>query len=393
MLQRPTGPKAMRGGRAGSRGGAGRVMGQINKAMDRSNESILHRVRPQSGNERINTHGRTPPTGPKSATPRSSRGVLGRMAGTVGATPNTTLPNGPQTPMMPMTPQQQMHFMAMLEQQASMMAQLMPGMVSPAINPDFRNGHAPNQAGKSLFDRVEPRHRGNKKQQQNGRAGSKSDTGDVIMDDGVGEPAPEPSSSMEVETSQENSEAGANTVCHFNLKCTRKECPYAHQSPAAPNGTTVDVSDVCPFGAACKNFKCTGRHPSPAQKASFQADEQCKFFPYCTNSKCPFKHPTMPMCRNGADCSNPGCKFTHLQTHCKFNPCLNPKCPYKHDEGQRGSYADKVWTADGDNEENENHVSERKFVADEDGEEELIKPETAGSQEINNAITQTELIT
>lgn len=99
------------------------------------------------------------------------------------------------------------------------------------------------------------------------------------------------------------------------------------------------------------------------------------------------------MCRNGADCTNPGCKFTHLQTHCKFNPCLNPKCPYKHTAGQRGSYADKVWTAEGEQDLEKNHVSERKFVADEDEEEELIKPEAAAGQEINAPIAQTELIT
>ncbi|KAL9623667.1 MAG: hypothetical protein Q9160_002123 [Pyrenula sp. 1 TL-2023] len=383
----------MRGGRAGSRGGAGRVMGQINKAMDRTNESVLHRVRPQSGSERINTHGRIPPTGPKSATPRNSRGALGRIAGS-GPTPNLHMANGPQNPMMPMSPQQQMQFMAMLEQQANMMAQFMPGMVSPAINPAFQNGSTPNQAGKSLFDRVEPRQRGNRNKQQNGRAGSKSESRDVSMSEDV-KSIPEPSSSMEVESSQNASEIGTNAVCHFNLKCTRKDCPYAHQSPAAPEGTTVDISDVCPFGAACKNFKCTGRHPSPAQKTNFQSDEQCKFFPNCTNPKCPFKHPSMPMCRNGADCSNPGCKFTHRQTHCKFNPCLNPRCPYKHDEGQRGSYADKVWTANGDNDEEKSHVSERKFVTDDDGDEELIKPDAAGSEETNNVIpqAQTEIVT
>lgn len=49
---------------------------------------------------------------------------------------------------------------------------------------------------------------------------------------------------------------------------------------------------------------------------------------------------------------------------------MNPACPFKHVEGQkRGKFEDKVWVA-GEKE----HVSERKFV-DEDGTEELIKPE------------------
>jgi hypothetical protein len=81
----------------------------------------------------------------------------------------------------------------------------------------------------------------------------------------------------------------------------------------------------------------------------------------------------MPLCRNGADCSVEGCKFTHFQTACKFNPCLNPTCPYKHAEGQKGKFGDKVWTSPeaGD----KAHVSDRKFVEDENAPEELIKPE------------------
>ena len=66
---------------------------------------------------------------------------------------------------------------------------------------------------------------------------------------------------------------------------------------------------------------------------------------------------------------------------CRFNPCLNPACPYKHAEGQkRGKFDDKVWVAD---EEKENeHVSERKFIADDGAEEELIVPgsQTGASQ-------------
>ncbi len=65
--------------------------------------------------------------------------------------------------------------------------------------------------------------------------------------------------------------------------------------------------------------------------------------------------------------------FTHVKTMCKFNPCLNAQCPYKHAEGQkRGVFGDKVWTADGDEKQ---HVSERKFVDDEMGEEELVVPD------------------
>jgi hypothetical protein len=54
---------------------------------------------------------------------------------------------------------------------------------------------------------------------------------------------------------------------------------------------------------------------------------------------------------------------------CKFKPCKNRFCPYKHEEGQRGVFPDKVWTADG----GRSHVSERKFV-DHNGAEEFIIP-------------------
>lgn len=182
-------------------------------------------------------------------------------------------------------------------------------------------------------------------------------------------------SSMDEESSQQTAERNiADIVCRFNLACSKADCQFAHQSPAAPPGTTIDVKDPCPFGAACTNRKCVARHPSPATKTSHQAEQDCKYFPNCTNPACPFKHPTSPLCRNGADCTWPGCTFTHVQKACKFNPCLNQECPFKHVEGQkRGKFDDKVWSAAGDK---KGHVSERKFVDESAamGEEELIVP-------------------
>ena len=374
------------------------MMGQLNKAMDRSGDSVLHRVRGQSGTERINSHLRGAPRGPRNAqtvrpgVQKALNGMGITSSGPVSGMANGMMQSGTQqaqTPMMPITPQQQMEFMAMMEQQARMMAQFMPGiMQQPAINPAFQQNGAqqPNGQGRSMFDRVEPgpgRGRGRGRGSfQNGapRKGStrSNDTQDTTMttdtksEDG-------PSSSMEVEQSSQPVTAAdpSTTMCHYNLRCTNKDCKYVHQSPAAPPGTTVDMSDTCTFGAACKNAKCVGRHPSPAQIKAHQADEQCKFHPYCTNPNCPFKHPTMPMCRNGADCKVEHCKFTHLQTPCKFNPCMNARCPFKHVEGQRGSYADKVWTANDAEQKKEesNHVSERYKEFNVDGEEELIKPD------------------
>lgn len=258
--------------------------------------------------------------------------------------------------LMQMTPENQMQLMALLEEQARMMSQLMPGFMPPAVNPNFQN----QQQGRSLFERIErpaQRQGGDFKSRahQNGVSAKTNEDGDMDMTE---------------DQATVDGQANTDSVCRFNLRCTRKDCPYAHQSPAAPEGAPVDVSDTCTFGAACKNKKCTARHPSPAVKASHQAEEICRFFPHCTNPHCAFKHPSMPLCRNGADCSTEGCKFTHLSIACKFNPCMNPNCPYKHAEGQKGSFPDKVWVSG----QSKPHVSERKFV-DENGEEELIKPD------------------
>ena len=129
------------------------------------------------------------------------------------------------------------------------------------------------------------------------------------------------------------------TVCRFNLRCQNRDCKFAHQSPAAPPNTTVDLTDVCTFGAACKNRKCVGRHPSPANKAAHQSEQDCKFFPNCTNPHCTFKHPCKPACRNGGECKVPNCPFTHLKVACKFRPCTNRFCGFLHEEGQRGTFS------------------------------------------------------
>ncbi|KAK1149155.1 hypothetical protein N8T08_006375 [Aspergillus melleus] len=358
----PTGPKAMRNGR---HGGRGRMLNQINRAMDRA-DGPLHRIRGQSGagTGRINAHGRDHPKGRF----QNGGGRMGggRQMGGMGMNPNQMAAAGN---MMNMPANDQMHLMSLLEEQARMMAQFMPGFVSPAINPAFQP-NAPQQ-GRSLFDRVERQHGRRPHGSFNNRREKHAD-GDMDMKSDQAQDG-------------ELDENNTNSVCRFNLRCTRKDCPFAHQSPAAPEGTPVDISDICSYGAACKNRKCTGRHPSPAVKSAHQAEELCRFFPHCTNPHCHFKHPDMPLCRNGADCSVSGCKFTHVQTPCKFNPCLNPSCPYRHEEGQRGAFSDKVWTAG----EDKSHVSERKFVADEGVAEELIKPDgpAEGSSQTQEIIT------
>lgn len=378
---RPTGPKAMRNG--DTRGRGKRIMGQINRAMDRTHESALHRVR-GGGNERIS---RTPPTGPRMGAGRQPRGAINNnraasiqhglanmngmpapgMHGAMGAgLGNMNGGMGAMNAWGPMMPGQQQtpDVMSVLQQQQAVLDMMQQQLLNQTGNNGRFNGQG---RGRPLSERTQ---RGNFRggrgghHYQNGHNAHQSNTTrsdsappqgeDADMGDGKGEA-----------TNPEE------IVCRYNLKCTNRECKWAHQSPAAPPGVTMDLKDVCSFGAACKNFKCVGRHPSPATKAAHQSEQDCKFWPNCQNARCPFRHPSKPPCRNGGDCKTPGCDFYHSTVMCKFNPCTNRYCTFKHEDGQRGAFADKVWTADGAS--SNTHVSERKF-ADEKATEEQVLP-------------------
>ncbi|PNY27112.1 Nuclear polyadenylated RNA-binding protein NAB2 [Tolypocladium capitatum] len=357
-LNAPRGPRSMRNGNP--RGGRDkRMLGHVHKAMDRTTDGTLHRTR---GNDRISTHGRTPPTGPRTGPgrlPRHNNNSNNNRAASIQAGLAAGGPQGPGWMMQGQQPNQ-MELLAMLEQQNQMMYTLSQQLINGG-GPN-NGGFGQQRRGKSLFDRVsDPHHKNNfrkggQSHQSNANAGGAeaeeaADGEDVDMSGGKREP-PNPDES----------------VCKYNLRCTNKDCRFAHQSPAAPPGVSVDVSDTCTFGAACKNRKCVGRHPSPAARLAHQSEQDCKFFPNCQNPQCPFKHPSMPICRNGTGCTTPNCRFTHVKTKCRFNPCLNPNCVFAHQEGQQGGFKDKVWTAEGE------HVSERRFV-DENASVEQVQPE------------------
>ncbi|KAI0817713.1 hypothetical protein GGR55DRAFT_685267 [Xylaria sp. FL0064] len=341
-LNAPTGPKSMRNGNM--RGGREkRLFGQMTKAMDRSHDSVLHRVR-GNGNERINAHNRAPPTGPRVG--RGNNRMMNNRAASITAGLNqmaSSMPGMPGPPNMNNGGPQQDQIFQLLQQQNQMMAQLQQQLSQ-------QNQGSNGRPGRSLFDRTQnPR---------GGRRGGHHQNGPRSQRTSSPKSTDNAAESEDVDMSQAKPEPPnpETTMCKYNLACTNKDCKFAHQSPAAPPNTTVDVSDVCSFGAACKNWKCVGRHPSPATKRAHQNEQECKFFPNCTNPHCPFKHPDMPPCRNGGDCNVEGCKFTHIKTMCKFKPCKNRYCPFKHEEGQRGTFPDKVWTADGA----KSHVSERQ---------------------------------
>lgn len=359
-------------------------MGHLNKAMDRSNDAGLHRIKGQ-GTGRINVHDRGPPRGPRAQSGPGRNGApMGGRGGRGGGGGGGGMPgfNGPNN-MGQISPQQQMQLLAFYEQQAKLMSTILSpqqqenlmGNGGPPLPPGMNSAFQQhNPKGRSLFDRVDKRngrgnhHGGNRSGNQfEQQSGGGDDTAMDLGSGGGGGGGGDGSG---------KSESSAETTCKFNLHCTKPDCTFAHQSPAAPPGTTIDGNDTCSFGAACQNRKCVGRHPSPAQRKQHAAETECKFFPNCTNPACPFKHPTMPLCRNGADCTNEGCMFTHLKIVCKYNPCMNPKCPYKHEQGQRKrTFSDMQWRAGGARDDKE-HVSERKFVVDAGADEELIVPES-----------------
>ncbi|KAK3695084.1 hypothetical protein B0T22DRAFT_417573 [Podospora appendiculata] len=395
-LNAPTGPKAMRNG-AAPRGRDKRMLGQINRTLDRSNDSVLHRIRGQSGTDRI---ARTPPSGPRVGVGRQPRTTNARAASLAAG-----MANMPGMPGMPAGPaamngmggmnnmngaymQPPADLYAFMEQQNRMLMQmqqqLMQQQQQQQQHGGIGNGHG---HGKSLQERTSRpnnfRGRGGHQQPFNGHAphpqyqqqhnqqqqARQPQSGEVAQAEGA-------SQGEDVDMGQLRQPPNPeDTVCKYNLRCSNRECKFAHQSPAAPPGITVDVKDTCTFGVACKNRKCVGRHPSPATKAAHQSEQDCKFFPNCANPNCTFKHPTMPPCRNGGECKIPNCRYTHVKTACRFNPCTNRFCPFSHEEGQRGTFQDKVWVAD----EAKEHVSERKFV-DENATEDLVLP---GSGETN----------
>ncbi|KAF8853364.1 hypothetical protein BDZ45DRAFT_716615 [Acephala macrosclerotiorum] len=373
----PTGPKSMRNGATSGRDK--RMLGHLAKAMDRRpNDSVLHRVRPQNGNERINTHSRGPPTGPRQQQMASRGGprmLNNRMNNAMAGMP--VQQGGAAGNIMNMSPQQQMELYAMLEQQSRLMAQMLNPQGMPIGNGVPNGFQQQQQPPRSLFDRV-PK---NARPQNNGfQKGPHANKFEHKPKTEGGAP-----SSMDVEMSQSQEEINPETTaCKFNLSCTVVDCKFAHQSPAAPVGAPIDFNDTCSFGAACQNKKCVGKHPSPAS----HLQQICKFYPNCTKGPaCPFRHPAK-QCRNGGDCAVPGCKFAHTTTMCRFNPCTRPDCPFKHAEGQRGVFKDKVWTP---NNAAKEHVSERKFV-DENEPEELIVPEKMEGPLSQESI-KTEIIT
>ena len=398
LPHRPRGPKGLHGGRPATRGGRG-------GAISKSTETALHRVR---GNDRVSTHGnmRGAPKGPRSnqgreVRPGMQKALNGMGMGGPPGMQNPMMMNGAQGQgMMQMTPQQQMEFMAMMEQQTRMLAQFT-GMMPGSPGTGFPQGQQ-NGQGRSLFDRIEPgrgrgggRGRGRGGSSQNGslKSPTKPSDGDSAMEGD--DPTAADANMIEGQSTSEADRKPldpSHTMCHFNLRCTNPDCAYVHQSPAAPEGTVIDMSDTCQFGPACKNSKCVAKHPSPSKVKAFQAQELCKFFPNCTKANCQFKHPSMPLCKFGANCKTPNCPFTHLQTACKFNPCTNTRCPFKHEPGQQKTtnFADYSWTPEKAAEQDaaNQHVSDRKFVDEQAGEEELVRPgETADAQMREEVIT------
>jgi hypothetical protein len=374
----------------------GRMLNQLNRSMNRNDDSALHRVRGGVGGiGRINSHAGSAPRGPRGQ--NIGRGIeamangrgMGNANMNVGPGMNgmNGMPMGGGMPGMAsmanqngmsgggmLNAQQQMALMQMYEQQAQMMQQIFsagapaaPGYVNPNFNHNSRGGPK-----KSLQQRMDRPQRGG---MHNSAKFTKKDGQDEAMGDG----AAAHGDSMDVETTRPDQ---SSTMCRFNLKCSNPDCAFVHQSPAAPPATPVDMNDTCDFGAACKNKKCVGKHPSPAQRQKFQSEQECAFWPNCRDPEnCPYKHPTERPCRNGGDCSVQDCPYYHTTIKCKFNPCLNPRCTFKHEPGQKKNTTNK-WVAQKEGEEKE-HVSERKFVDEDMPEEPIIPGQTPMNESVD----------
>ncbi|KAK6519378.1 hypothetical protein TWF281_003212 [Arthrobotrys megalospora] len=392
----PTGPKAMRHQNQNQNQNQkqrrpGGLFNQIQKNMDRSSDP-LRRVPNNRGNDQFRIQKHDSPRGQRQnfngpqGGPMNQR-HMGRgqqpphmQSAYINAMANPQMAQGNFGPMM-MSPEQQFQFLQMMEQQARMMGMMGPNggfMGGPGGMP----GQEQTQPGRSLFDRVDnaPKNNNHHNKPRQQQQQQQPAAGDTEMGDGA-------------EGAGEDAADQEDVACKFGLRCTKADCHFAHQSPVSDPSRPVAFSgEKCAFGINCKNKKCTSSHPSPASGGAKpqQAFEQqdCKFWPNCKNPHCPFKHPTnatMPPCRFGAACAKPNCPFTHnpqtLDVPCKFKPCLNPHCAFKHEDGQQaGIFENKTWTPKG-------HVSDRKFVTDEDGDEELIIPGQTSSSSSNVAAT------
>ncbi|KAK5687584.1 oxygen-dependent protoporphyrinogen oxidase [Elasticomyces elasticus] len=383
----PSGPKAMRdptqqsptrsnnNNAQPSRGGRGRgnrMLGQLNRNMDRNSSSQpendpLRRIKgAASGAGRIDGHAnrqQNAPRGPRGGALANGvqramnggrgggRGGMGGMGGGMGMAGMGGMEG------MGGTQEQQAMMMQMMEMQANMMATMMANGGSLPGSPGMQNQNggsfAPRggRGGRSMADRISGR---------GGRGGARNGTS-TQNGDGEGGSV---GGGMDIDRPLEPEKKPLfDTMCKFNLKCLNPDCGFAHQSPANTRaGISLDMSDTCSYGPACQNTKCLSRHPSPALRnggaagygggagfaAGGKAEVVCRFYPNCSaGAACPFKHPDTRPCRNGADCSVEGCGFAHSSIACRYNPCVRAECPYKHAAGQRrGAFSDKVWTAE-----------------------------------------------
>lgn len=331
----PSGPKAMRNGSdSRGRGRGGRMLGQMNRQMDRTHDDQLRKIKgAASGAGRIDAHANRAPRGPRnqSATHSLQRAMNGR--GGHQAAMGQANPMTQNAAFGQLDPASQVAFNQLLEMQKNIIGSFIHQQTS-AFSP--QQGFQSGRGGR--FDHR--RGRGGRQQSQAApQNGSTNSTAGGGMD--IDKPL------------TDTSKAHFEVMCKYNLFCQNPDCHFAHSSPAnrRPN-VQLDMSDTCSYGAACQNNKCIARHPSPAQRLTYNKSEvECKFYPNCSaGASCPFKHPDVRPCRNGADCKVEACPFAHSSIVCRYNPCTRADCPYKHSEGQkRGNYEDKVWTANSGN--------------------------------------------
>ena len=129
-----------------TRGRDKRMLGQLQRTLgDRG--SVLNRVRGHTGNERINTHNRATPTGPRGGMMNMQQQRGGRFGAMNGM-------QGPPGAAPMVTPEQQMAMFQMMSQMFTPEQQAAMGMTGGQMAPPQFGGPGRGN-GRSMFDRTQ----------------------------------------------------------------------------------------------------------------------------------------------------------------------------------------------------------------------------------------------
>jgi hypothetical protein len=102
----------------------------------------------------------------------------------------------------------------------------------------------------------------------------------------------------------------------------------------APAAACASAMPVCRFGAHCTRPDCRYTHSTPPAPAAACASAMpvCRFDGHCTRPDCRFTHSTPPTpaaCNYGNGCTNRACTYAHPGVPCNGRKCMNGSNCYK----------------------------------------------------------------